>query len=439
MTEPSKVIHIRNVGHEINENDLLQLVQPFGVVMKLVILRAKNQALIQMHDVSTAANVLQYYATVQPTIRGRNIYMQFSSHQELTTTDPNSLGTKGGEQGMEPNRILLVTVHSMLYPITVEVLHQVFSPYGFVEKIVTFHKLAGFQALIQYHLHQSALQAKIALQGRNIYDSCCQLDIQFSNLNELQVNYNNDRSRDFTNPSLPTEQRGQSFQPGYADFGSLYSVHPPEARPAIAAAFGGALHPGMSGLNERSTILLTNLNPEKIDEDKLFNLFSMYGNIVRIKLLRNKPDHALVQMADGNQAELALRFLKGAMLFGKKLELTSSKYPNITPTPDTREFAGSNLNRFNNNTIKKYRHCCAPTRMIHVSALPLDITEDEISAHLLEHGTIMNTRLIEVNGKRQALVLFENEQEATEALVCKHGSSIRGSVIRIAFSQMQAI
>ncbi|XP_020692657.1 polypyrimidine tract-binding protein homolog 3 isoform X1 [Dendrobium catenatum] len=195
MTEPSKVIHIRNVGHEINENDLLQLVQPFGVVMKLVILRAKNQALIQMHDVSTAANVLQYYETVQPSIRGRNIYMQFSSHQELTTTDPNSLGTKGGEQGMEPNRILLVTVHSMLHPITVEVLHQVFSPYGFVEKIVTFHKLAGFQALIQYHLHQSALQAKIALQGRNIYDGCCQLDIQFSNLNELQVNYNNDRSR----------------------------------------------------------------------------------------------------------------------------------------------------------------------------------------------------------------------------------------------------
>jgi hypothetical protein len=43
----------------------------------------------------------------------------------------------------EPNRILLVTVHHMLYPMTVEVLHQVFSPYGFVEKIVTFQKSAG--------------------------------------------------------------------------------------------------------------------------------------------------------------------------------------------------------------------------------------------------------------------------------------------------------
>jgi hypothetical protein len=31
---------------------------------------------------------------------------------------------------------------------------------------------------------------------------------------------------------------------------------------------------------------------------------------VRIKLLRNKPDHALVQMGDGFQAELAVHFLK---------------------------------------------------------------------------------------------------------------------------------
>lgn len=44
---------------------------------------------------------------------------------------------------IQPNRILLVTIHHMLYPITVEVLHQVFSPHGFVEKIVTFQKSAG--------------------------------------------------------------------------------------------------------------------------------------------------------------------------------------------------------------------------------------------------------------------------------------------------------
>ncbi|KAI5597368.1 hypothetical protein POPTR_002G066000v4 [Populus trichocarpa] len=326
----------------------------------------------------------------------------------------------------------------MLYPITVEVLHQVFSPHGFVEKIVTFQKSAGFQALIQYQSRQCAVQARTSLQGRNIYDGCCQLDIQFSNLDELQVNYNNDRSRDFTNPNLPSEQKGRSSQqPAYGDVVG-YPPQMPNAA-AIAAAFGGGLPPGISGTNDRCTVLASNLNPDSIDEDKLFNLFSLYGNIVRIKLLRNKPDHALVQMGDGFQAELAVHFLKGAMLFGKRLEVNFSKHPNITQGADTHEYMNSNLNRFNRNAAKNYRYCCSPTKMIHLSTLPQDITEEEIGNLVEEHGTIVNTKLFEMNGKKQALVLFETEEEATEALVCKHATSLAGSIVRISFSQLQSI
>lgn len=444
MSEPSKVIHVRNVGHEISENDLLQLFQPFGVIAKLVMLRAKNQALVQMQDVASAINVLQFYANVQPTIRGRNVYVQFSSHQELTTIDQNSHG-----RGDEPNRILLVTIHQMLYPITVDVLHQVFSPHGFVEKIVTFQKSAGFQALIQFQSCQSAVNARELLQGRNIYDGCCQLDIQYSNLEELQVHYNNERTRDFTNPSLPSEPKGRSSQSGYVDAGGLYSLPATGAsavafpqmanHAAIAAAFGGVFPPGITGMNDRCTILVSNLNPDRIDEDKLFNLFSLYGNIVRIKLLRNKPDHALVQMSDGFQAELAVHFLKGAMLFGKRMDVNFSRYPNITPGADTHEYLNSNLNRFNRNAAKNYRYCCSPTKMIHISTLPQDITEDDTLNHLEEHGTILNTKIFETNGKKQALVLFESEEQATEALVCKNATSLGGSIIRISFSQSQSI
>lgn len=440
------MIHVRNVGHEITENDLLQLVQPFGTVSKLVMLRAKNQALLQMQDVAAAVSVLQYYTNVQPNVRGRNVYIQFSSHQELTTVDQTTQLRKGDQDAL-PNRVLLVTVHHMLYPMTVEVLHQVFSPHGFVEKIVTFQKSAGFQALIQYQTRQCAATALNALQGRNIYDGCCQLDIQFSNLTELQVNYNNERSRDFTNPSLPSEQKGRSSQSGYGDAAGMYGLQPPGAvafpqmgnAAAIAAAFSGGLPPGVSGTNDRCTILVSNLNPEKVDEDKLFNLFSLYGNIARIKLLHNKPDHALVQMGDGFQAELAVHFLKGALLFGKRMEVNFSKYPNITPAPDTHDYMNSNLNRFNRNAAKNYRYCCSPTKIIHLSTLPPDITEEEIVAHLEEHGTILNSKLFEVNGKKQALVQFETEEEAAEALVCKHAISIDGSIIRISFSQLQSI
>ncbi|GAU41134.1 hypothetical protein TSUD_288240 [Trifolium subterraneum] len=127
------------------------------------------------------------------------------------------------------------------------------------------------------------------------------------------------------------------------------------------------------------------------------------------------------------------------MLFGKRLEVNFSKHPNITQGADTHEYMNSNLNRFNRNAAKNYRYCCSPTRIIHVSSLPQDIIEDELASLLVEHGIIVNCKVFEMNGKKQALVQFETEEEATEALVCKHASSLSGSVVRISFSQLQNI
>lgn len=126
-------------------------------------------------------------------------------------------------------------------------------------------------------------------------------------------------------------------------------------------------------------------------------------------------------------------------MFGKRLEVNYSKYSNITPSPDAHEYGGSSLNRFNRNAAKNYRYCCSPTKIIHISTLPQDITEDDIISHLEEHGTILNSKLFEANGKKQALVQFEDEEEATEALVCKHATTIDGAIIRISFSQLQSI
>ncbi|AQK86329.1 Polypyrimidine tract-binding protein homolog 3 [Zea mays] len=400
MSEPSKVIHIRNVGHEIAESDLLQLLQPFGVVSKIVMLRAKNQTLLQMEDIHASVSALQYYTSVQPSI---------SSH--LTKSLPQ---TRARMEGILIRFVILCLTD------------------------------AGFQALIQFHSRQEAVEAfgslHVIIYIVQLFSVNCKSITTTTDLVPLSF------LRDFTNPSLPTEQRPRASQQAYPDPANLYAFQQAGASYAqmgraamIAAAFGGTLPHGVTGTNERCTLIVSNLNNDKIDEDKLFNLFSLYGNIVRIKVLRNKPDHALVEMADGLQAELAVHYLKGAILFGKKLEVNYSKYPNITPAPDAHDYLNSSLNRFNSNMVKNYRHCCSPTKMIHISALPQEISEEAILNHLSEHGTVVNTKLFEVNGKRQALVLFETEEAATEALVSKHASTLEGNTIRISFSQMQSI
>lgn len=65
----------------------------------------------------------------------------------------------------------------MFHPITKDVLHQVYDPYGLVEEIIIFEE----SHLNLFHSKQSTLYPKFYLQGWRIYDACCQLDIQFAN------------------------------------------------------------------------------------------------------------------------------------------------------------------------------------------------------------------------------------------------------------------
>ena len=58
--------------------------------------------------------------------------------------------------------------------------------------------------MIQYPDVITAQAAKLSLDGQNIYNACCMLRIEYSKLSNLNVKYNNDKSRDYTNPNLPT-------------------------------------------------------------------------------------------------------------------------------------------------------------------------------------------------------------------------------------------
>lgn len=123
---------------------------------------------------------------------------------------------------------------------------QIFSKFGTVLKIITFTKNNQFQALLQYAEPVSAQHAKLvsagvpapptrsldpqpltscppqSLDGQNIYNACCTLRIDFSKLTSLNVKYNNDKSRDYTRPDLPSGDSQPSLdQTMAAAFGKM--------------------------------------------------------------------------------------------------------------------------------------------------------------------------------------------------------------------------
>src|SRR4051812_35338043 len=79
------------------------------------------------------------------------------------------------------------------------------------------------QLLFPIHCINIILQA---LDGQFIYTNCCKLRIVYSKMKDLNVKYNNDRTRDYTNPNLPTEPTSAPYPPPSRS-GPLFPPHYP--------------------------------------------------------------------------------------------------------------------------------------------------------------------------------------------------------------------
>ena len=63
------------------------------------------------------------------------------------------------------------------------------------------------------------------------------------------------------------------------------------------------VNPSYQPQQNNCVLLVSNLDPERIKCYHLFILFGVYGNVVRVKILYNKKDNALLQMSDNQQAQ----------------------------------------------------------------------------------------------------------------------------------------
>ncbi|KAL6606630.1 hypothetical protein ACP70R_042283 [Stipagrostis hirtigluma subsp. patula] len=76
--------------------------------------------------------------------------------------------------------VLHVIVGHAIYPVTEEVLRQVFDLFGVVEKVHIYNRTTDrVAAFVKYQSCREAVLAREVLHGRCIYDGCCWLDVQF--------------------------------------------------------------------------------------------------------------------------------------------------------------------------------------------------------------------------------------------------------------------
>lgn len=548
---PSRVLHIRGVPSETQDAEIIQLGLPFGRMTNLVIARRKNQALLEMADVSTAEQMLNYYTERPPQIRNNTVFFQYSRHEQLKTDGKPDLnaGTHaalqaaekrmGGGSGSsdETRTVLRVIIENMLYPITLDVLRKIFSKYGNVLKIVTYTKNDHFQAFIQLSDALSANTALESLNGQNIYNGCCTLRLDYSKLQTLTVKFNNERMWDYTNPDLPSghqthQQHHKSIVEnaglgllgsfggsgggggGSFGFGGLNSLgggggmSKIGGMPGLSGLGGMGIMGGMGGMGPmgglgnmggmgnmgsmggigglgpmggiggiggmgalgvlggmggmgggnmdammggggggqgpltNSVLIVSNLSEEKANPDVIFTLFGVYGTVNRVKVLYNKKDTALVQFADGIQAQNAMNCLDKLLWCGKNLKVSLSKHNHIQMPKEgqsegwlTKDYSNSPHQRFKNPNSKNASNVNPPSATLHISNLPSSATEEQLMGLFGQYGRVIAFKFLPKD-KKMALIKMESTEAAVEGLVCLHNTELEEKYhMRVSFTK----
>lgn len=179
-----------------------------------------------------------------------------------------------------------------------------------------------------------------------------------------------------------------------------------------------------------------------VSPQSLFTLFGVYGDVQRVKILYNKKDSALIQMADGNQSQLAMSHLNGQKMYGKIIRVTLSKHQTVQLPREglddqglTKDFANSPLHRFKKPGSKNFQNIFPPSATLHLSNIPTTITEEDLRTLFTNTGgTVKAFKFFQDH--KMALLQMSTVEEAIQALIDLHNYNIGDNHhLRVSFSK----
>lgn len=201
-------------------------------------------------------------------------------------------------------------------------------------------------------------------------------------------------------------------------------------------SMGGPPPPG--GVPQQGAVMMVyGLSPKEVNCEKLFNLFCLYGNVVRIKFLKSKEGCAMVQLGDGVAVERCISNLNNASFFNGKMQLKFSKQAFLNDvqqpfelpdgTPSFKDYMGNRNNRFTNPNAAGKNRILAPSKTLHFFNTPYGLLEDDLQKIFSENKT-KEPKSIKLfpsksNSERSSsgLIEFDSISDALEGLVlCNH-------------------
>lgn len=202
--------------------------------------------------------------------------------------------------------------------------------------------------------------------------------------------------------------------------------------------FGDDFDYGMRGGNQAGgridgvmgagvVLLVSNIPEEIANVDNIFNMVGMYGDVMFVKILRNKRDCCMVQMAKPHHAQQVKQCLDHAKVGGNKLCVSYSRVDNLLnkriPDDDElqKDFLNSRNHRYRSHTVaaKLSKNLGPPTSTLHVANLPEGFTHSDVKDLFIEKGfTVKESQ--ECGNGGMAFLSMPSPDEALMALAIMH-------------------
>ncbi|XP_029699197.1 heterogeneous nuclear ribonucleoprotein L isoform X1 [Takifugu rubripes] len=471
-TLPSVVVHVRGLVDGVTEGDLCDALKEFGEISYVVLMPKKRQALVEYADMNGSFTAVTFAADNQVYIAGHPAFINYSTSQKISRPGDS-------DDSRSVNNVLLFTIMNPIYPITTDVLYTICNNCGPVQRIVIFRK-NGVQAMVEFDSVQSAQRAKASLNGADIYSGCCTLKIEYAKPTRLNVFKNDQETWDYTNPNLGGPEDVNANPNKRQRQPALLGDHPPEYGKALALPEdqeceqniytrggyhgydenygyeGRRMGPPMRGRGGRSygpgygppppppgeygshaespVVMLYGLDPQKMNADRIFNIFCLYGNVERVKFMKSKPGAAMVEMGDCYAVDRAITHLNNTYLFGQKINVCVSKQQAIVPgqcyeledgSSSFKDFHGSRNNRFASPEQAAKNRIQHPSNVLHFFNAQPDVTPELFSQICEEIGVKAPVNVKMFTGKgggapsdrsASGLLEWESVSDAMEAL-----------------------
>ncbi|XP_075916966.1 heterogeneous nuclear ribonucleoprotein L-like [Petromyzon marinus] len=408
----------------------------------VVMIPKMRQALVEFEDPESSRSCVDYSSKGSVYVCGQPAYFNFSTSQKLWR--PGVPGDNGNS-----NHILLFTILNPIYPITTDVLYNICKPFGPLQRIVIFRKngLQAFVEFVSVESAERANSslngadiysgcctliveyARASTTDTLYIHKCVHHNLGFFtrrpkiSATRLDVFKNDSETWDFTNPGLKQEDNAmmpakqtsllgdhpKAHACGGGDCGGHQQPPPPgvdygSGRDGMGGGGGMGMGVGMGNqvgpqggtqgqhvqamMNQQAdnkVLIVYDLDAERFNCDRVFNILCLFGDVEKVKLLKSKPEAAMVEMGDQYAMHRAVFHLNMSQIFGNKINLCVSRQRSIVPgqafelpdgTDSYRDYAGSQNHRYADSEKAAKNRNQRPTAVLHFFNAPTDITAE---------------------------------------------------------------